>query len=171
MDLAAGPCRDVKEILISDALTNKNVVFDCYDHEANSIKFAKNLLPNSPNVNFFQKNVLRLCFTKNINQIIKEKYDFIYAVGLFEYLSNKICLRLIRNLKKLLNNNGIFAISNVRDKYSNPSVHYMEYVGDWNLIYRDDEEFKKIFIEAGFMEDGLNIQYEQQGIMQYITAS
>ena len=72
---------------------------------------------------------------------------------------------------ELLKTNGILAISNVRDKYSNPSVHFMEWVGDWNLRYRTDDEFKKLFIDAGFKDNELKIQYEQQGIMQYIFAS
>jgi len=47
----------------------------------------------------------------------------------------------------------------------------MEWAGDWNLVYRDEEEFKCIFKEAGFTDDQLKIQYEQQGIMQYMIAS
>ena len=77
---------------------------------------------------------------------------------------------MIENLKKLLKPKGVMAISNVRDKYSNPSVHYMEWMGDWNLIYRNDENFKQIFRDAGFTENNINIQYEQQGILQYIIA-
>ena len=46
----------------------------------------------------------------------------------------------------------------------------MEWVGDWNLIYRDDDSFRKIFIESGFKENELDFQYEQQGILQYIIA-
>lgn len=171
MDLAAGPGRDVKEILSSDELENKNIIFDCYDHEPKAIEFARDLLAGFTNINFFQKNALRLCTAKDVNQLIKEKYDFIYTAGLLDYLNDKICIRLIRNLRKLLNTNSVIIGTNVRDKYSNPSIHYMEWIADWNLFYRDDEEFKQIFIEAGFREDELTIRYEQQGIMQYIIAN
>lgn len=171
MDLAAGPGRDVKEILSSDELENKNIIFDCYDHEPKAIEFARDLLAGFTNINFFQKNALRLCTAKDINQLIKEKYDFIYTAGLLDYLNDKICIRLIRNMRKLLNTNGVIIGTNVRDKYSNPSIHYMEWIADWNLFYREDEEFKQIFIEAGFTEDELTIRYEQQGIMQYIIAN
>lgn len=171
MDLAAGPCRDVKEIFSADNISNKNIIFDCYDNEDKAIEFAKTLLARFHNVNFFKENALRIAFRKNINSIIDKKYDLIYSAGLFDYFSERIAVRIIHNLKKILNHNGIIFISNVRDKYSNPSVHFMEWVGDWNLVYRDDEEFKKIFIEAGFKQDELEIQYEQQGIMQYIIAS
>lgn len=61
-------------------------------------------------------------------------------------------------------------IATVRDKYSNPSVYFMEWVADWNLVYRDEKEFKRIFITAGFIDDKVKIKYEQQGIIQYIIA-
>ena len=63
--------------------------------------------------------------------------------GFFDYLNRKTSVNLLRNLRKLLKPEGRLFISNVRDKYSNPSVHFMEWVGDWNLVYREDDEFKK----------------------------
>lgn len=170
MDLASGPCRELKEILESGQARNKNVIFDCYDHEKKAIDFAKSTLDKFKNVNFIKENVLRLFIVNNITMNIKEKYDFIYSTGFFDYLSHRICVRVIKNLRKVLNDNGVLAVSNVRDKYSNPSMHYMEWAGDWNLVYRTDEEFKKIFLEAGFLEEELVFQYERQKILQYIIA-
>jgi len=171
MSLGSGPCRDIKEFISPDIPLNKNIIFDCYDSDERALKFAKSILSNYSNVNFIKQSVLRIAATKNINSMINKKYDFIYATGLFDYFNYKISVRIMQSLKKLLNINGILVISNVRDKYSNPSVHFMEWVGDWHLIYRNEGEFREIFIEAGFKEDELRTQYEQQGIMQYIIAS
>lgn len=171
MDLASGPCRDVKEILCSDSALCKNVIFDCYDADERAINYAKELLFSYPRVNFFKINAVKIALNKNINSIIDKRYDFIYSTGLFDYFSERVCIGLVGNLKKILNSDGVMAIANVKDKYSNPSVHYMEWAGDWNLVYRDEEEFKNIFIEAGFKKNELKIEYEQQGIIQYIIAS
>ena len=65
----------------------------------------------------------------------------------------------------------MIAISDVRDKFSNPSIYFMEWVADWNLIYREDDDFRAFFLEAGFSRDELEFRYEQQGIMQYVIAS
>ena len=171
MDLASGPCWELKEILSSDSALYANVIFDCYDHEDRAIEYAKNLLNGHYNINFIKENVVRIALKKDVSLLIDKKYDFIYATGLFDYFNGRVAIALVWNLKKLLKSNGILAISTMRDKYSNPSVHYMEWVADWNLVYRDEEEFKKIFLDAGFSEDELKIQYEQQGIMQYIIAT
>lgn len=171
MSLASGSCRELQEIFSLNGLLSKNATFDCYDNDDRAIEFAKSLLGNSPRVNFFKKNAVRLSLTKDVYSVIDNKYDFIYSAGLFDYFSDRIAVRLVKTLKKLLNPEGILAISNVRDRYSNPSVHFMEWAGDWNLVYREDEEFEKIFIEAGFTKDEIEIQYEQQGIMAYIVVS
>jgi excisionase family DNA binding protein len=171
MNFASGPCREALEILTAEELTNKNLIFDCYDHEKKAIEYAEKLLNGNQKVNFIKENALRIAATQDINQRIKEKYDMIYATGLFDYFSSKISIKLITNLSRLLNPNGVLVISSVRDKYSNPSVHYMEWVGDWRLIYRNEEEFKKLFIDSGFKEGDLRVRYEQQGIMQYIIAT
>jgi len=171
MDLACGPCREIREILSVDSCQFDNVVFDCYDNEEKALEFSAGKLSGVPNVNYIKANATRLAFKKDISVLIDKKYDLIYTTGLFDYFEERLAIRLVENLKKLLNPNGIIFISDVRDKYSNPSVHYMEWAGDWNLVYRDDESFKNIFLKAGFNENEIETCYEQQGILQYIKAS
>lgn len=171
MNLGSGCCREIGELFSSGKIANKNIIFDCYDNESEAIDYAKRLLSGIPNINFQRTNALKIAVTQKIDLLIRHKYDLIYSTGLFDYLNYKISTRIIANLKKLLNLEGILAVSNVRDKYSNPSVLYMQWVGDWNLTYRDDDEFRRIFIEAGFNDNELITLYEQQGIMQYIVAS
>ncbi len=170
MDLASGPCRDLKELFSSDKLLWEKTAFDCYDNDDKAIEFAQRLLENNNRVNFVRSNAARIALKKDITSLIDKKYDLIYSTGLFDYFEDKIAVRLIQNLKRLLNPGGVMAISTVRDKYSNPSVHFMEWAGDWNLIYRNEDEFSEIFLRAGFKKNELDIEYEQQGIMQYMIA-
>lgn len=171
MNLASGPCRELKEILSSEPDLCGNAIFDCYDHDDRAIEYAKKLLAGYPHINFIRENAMRIAFRKDVSQLINRKYDLIYSTGLFDYFSERVGIGIVTNLRKLLNSNGVLAISTMRDKYSNPSVHYMEWAADWNLVYRNEEEFMHIFLEAGFAEDELEIRYEQQGIMQYILAT
>ena len=84
---------------------------------------------NASGINFIKRTRVRIAFKKDIDCLIDEKYDFIYSTGLFDYFEEKIAIRLIQNLRKLLKPDGVLAISDVRDKYSNPSIHFMEWVG------------------------------------------
>lgn len=168
MNLASGPAREIKELLESDfsGLFSK-AIFDCYDYDSKAIEYAKKIVDNTSKVNFFQKNAIRLALKKDIKQELPAEYDLIYSAGLFDYLDERLAMRLIYNLKKVLKKNGIMIISNVRDKYSNSSAAWMEWVVDWYLIYRTEEEFKRIFLDAGISIKDLQIVPQQSKVMQY----
>jgi len=168
MDLGSGPCRDLKELLCANSGSFKKTIFDCYDNDKRALNFGKQILRKYKNVNFFQENAVRLALKKDITASMGKKYSCIFSAGLLDYFNEKIAIKLIRNLKKLLSPDGRMFVANMRDKYCSPSTFFLEWGGDWNLVYRGEEEFKKIFIDAGFKEDQIKIQYEQQGIMQYI---
>ncbi len=170
MDLASGPCREVKELHDEEGELYQNVTFDCYDNDTHSIQFASKLLKDLPRINFVHQNAARMAFKKDIESLIESRYDLIYSTGLFDYFEERLSTKLIGNLKKLLTPNGILVISNVRDKYSNPSVHFMEWVGEWPLVYCDDDSFRSYFLNAGFKKEELEFNYEQQGILQYVLA-
>lgn len=172
MDLASGPCRELHELFKGELQNCPDVTFDCYDQDENAWNYAKSLLQEDvQRVNFFKENVVRIALKKNIEAQMSQRYDLIYSTGLFDYLDKRIATRLVENLRKLLKPEGILAISDVREKYKNPSVHFMEWVGDWNLVYRPDEEFRQIFIDAGFSEKALSFGADQQGVLQYIIGA
>jgi SAM-dependent methyltransferase len=171
MNLASGPGRDIFELLMEQPLWAQSAMVDCFDFDQNAIDYAKDLLAqHGERVHFFQKNALRMALKKDIHQEIPYNYDVIYSTGLFDYLDAKLATRLISNLKKLLKPGGVLAISNYRDRHSNPSLYLMEWVAEWNLIYRTEDEFLRLFIEAGFKPEYLTLQFEEQKIMQYCLA-
>lgn len=170
LNVASGPCREVYELLKKGEFKDSNVVFHCVEQDPKAIEYAQGLLGGEPRVKFFQQNAVRLALSKDIHGSLEGEYDFIYSTGLFDYLDRRVSLRLAKNLKELLSPGGVLAVSDVRDKFSNPSVYYMEWVGDWNLVYRDDDDFRRIFLEAGFAPHSLACKYEQQGVMQYVLA-
>ncbi len=67
-----------------------------------------------------------------------ESYDLVYCAGLFDYLSQKVCKCLVELFVKLLAKNGLIVFTNVAS--TNPSIGWMEYVLEWNLVYRSDWE-------------------------------
>lgn len=168
MNLGSGPAREIKELLaVSINKLFLNVIFDCYDFDIHAIEYAKKLLDNTTNVNFFQKNVIRLALKRNIEEEIPYKYDLIYSTGLFDYLDEKIAIRLVSNLKNLIKQNGIIIVSNAEGKYNNSSAIWMEWIGEWYLIYRTEDELKQIFLNAGFSSKNIQILIQSNKVMQY----
>lgn len=171
MDLASGPVREIKELLESESAgLFKNVIFDCYDFDEGAIEYGQKLLNNYEKVNFYQKNAVRLALKKKIEDEISSKYDMIYSTGLFDYLDDRVSIRLVGNLRKLLSDDGVMIIANAADKYNNISAGWMEWVAEWYLIYRTEKEFREIFLCAGFPSANLQIIPQKSKIMQYCLA-
>jgi extracellular factor (EF) 3-hydroxypalmitic acid methyl ester biosynthesis protein len=86
---------------------------------------------------------------RSVHQIVKEglrmgdgekpTFEVIYCAGLFDYLSDRICRRLIEIFYDHLAPGGMLVTTNV--DISNPARHVMEYIMEWHLIYRDTESF------------------------------
>jgi SAM-dependent methyltransferase len=171
LDLASGPCTDVHEFLNELTSSKEHFMIDCLDHDPRAIEHAKKKLgANANKINFLQKNAIRLSVAKNIDAQLPEKYDLIFSTGLFDYLDKRVAWGLISNLKKKLQPGGLMVISNYRDKWSNPSRHFMEWGGDWELVYRTEEEFLELFRASGFLAKHLSLKFESQKIMQYCFA-
>lgn len=66
------------------------------------------------------------------------RYDCVYAAGLFDYLPQQTAQRLINAMFALLNPGGELLVTNFVPEI--PDVGYMECVMDWHLIYRTPEE-------------------------------
>ena len=67
-----------------------------------------------------------------------DSYDLVYCAGLFDYLSQKVCKKLVELFTKLLRPQGLVIVTNVAS--TNPCIGWMEYVVEWNLVYRNDWE-------------------------------
>lgn len=173
LDLASGPCTDIIEFLDCLGDDGKKIQMDCLEHDTNAIQYSQSKLKNknyNDQICFIQKNAIKVALTKNVAFHLPKKYDLIFSTGLFDYLDEKISGLLIHNLKNLLKANGLLIISNYRDKWSNPSRHFMEWGGDWELVYRTQDEFIKLFRNAGFGKHQLSLAYEPLKVMQYCFA-
>ncbi|MFH1800210.1 MAG: class I SAM-dependent methyltransferase [Candidatus Omnitrophota bacterium] len=173
LDLASGPCTDIMEFFEQTPAIPKDLMVVCLDHDQHAIDYAQKKIVSKnfqQQVRFLQKNAIKLALTKNIKNYISEKYDLIFSTGLFDYLDEKISTRLIHNLKELLAPHGMLIISNYRDKWSNASRHFMEWGGDWELVYRTEDDFLRLFLVAGFSKKQLSLECEPLKVMQYCFA-
>lgn len=76
------------------------------------------------------------------SNIEQENYDYIYCAGLFDYLSDKVCARLIEYFVQRLNTGGRILVTNVHT--SNPERNSMEHLLEWHLIYRNDQQLESV---------------------------
>lgn len=68
-----------------------------------------------------------------------EKFDLIYCAGLFDYLAADTSRALIELWRDSLSPGGLIVIGNMTD--TKPFRYFIEFVLDWQLIYRNSREF------------------------------
>ncbi|TBR73482.1 MAG: class I SAM-dependent methyltransferase [Burkholderiaceae bacterium] len=91
---------------------------------------------------------------ESVNQLLKRaskrddpfdpqtKFDFVYCAGLFDYLSDKVCARLVQYFVARTNPGGTVVVTNVHS--SNPQKNVMEHLLEWHLIYRDEMQLEGV---------------------------
>jgi len=93
-------------------------------------------------------------------------YDLIYCAGLFDYLSDRVCSRLIRLFNRWVRPGGLVLVTNVHP--DNDHRGAMEHLLEWYLIYRDEEQMvslsppdlrHRVYRDA----TGLNVFLEMRG--------
>ena len=149
-NLGCGPAKEVQNFLAEDPLSDHAdlLLLDFNDETLTSTTRVLEELRTR------HRRKTGLVFTKrSVHQILKESarkgagfeteaYDFVYCAGLFDYLSDRICRRLLEIFYDLLAPGGLLVATNVDD--SNPSRLWMEYVVEWHLVYRNSEQFLRI---------------------------
>ena len=97
---------------------------------------------------------------ESVNQLLKratsaqhleseERFDFVYCAGLFDYLTDKVCTRLVEYFMSRSRPGGRILVTNVHS--SNPERNWMEHFLEWYLIYRDEAGL------VGAMPTGLQV--------------
>ncbi len=82
-----------------------------------------------------------LVATKKLSKI--KEFDLVLAGGVFDYIDERKCNFIVRNVyNKMLKKEGIFGFTNIASP--NPYRYIMEYIMNWTLIERSEDEIKKI---------------------------
>jgi len=88
---------------------------------------------------------------KSVHQILKEatqpsvnsqKYDFVYCAGVFDYLSDRVCKRMMNIFYDILAPEGLLVATNV--DISNPERYGMDYLLEWHLVHRNAAQLQAL---------------------------
>lgn len=144
LSLAAGPCRELLELLRENRIS-KPLVFKCLDFEKSAldhinsqIKKIEPLKKQPLSIEYISSSIASLIRDKELKAGLGD-CGLIYAFGIFDYLSDRMASRLTKELFHLLAKRGkliIFNISSINDNYR----AYYELLGEWSMIHRTEEE-------------------------------
>jgi len=70
------------------------------------------------------------------------KFDFVYAAGLYDYLNDKVSVKLTQRCLDMLKPNGVFLFANFATDIMVDG--YMETFMNWALLLRSEEDMRRI---------------------------
>lgn len=145
--LGCGPANEIIDFIKNENVS-ADIIFNCIDAEPKAIeeisRKIQSFIPITKtnfNVNLFNYNILKYIKISRKDEMINNQ-NLIFAGGLFDYLVDKVAQRLIEAMFALLAKNGTIVITNFSK--SIPSRAYLELLGEWYLILRNEEDMLKL---------------------------
>lgn len=142
MNIGCGPAIEVRRFL-SDLPPGLTCDFTLMDFNGETLGYVKERLAEiepswrgRAQVHLLHESVHNLLKAQSGITERTGQFDLVYCSGLFDYLSDKICSRLLRLFYSWLAPDGVLFVTNMHT--SNPERRIMDLIMEWYLIYRDE---------------------------------
>ncbi len=153
-NLACGPAVEVERFLRNHGESDL-AEFDLLDFNLETLEYTSESLSQAC-MSAGRQTQLRF-FQRSVNQILRTaaqgggdgelgEYDIVYCAGLFDYLSQKVCQRLVDMFCRMAKPGGLVIVTNVAA--TNPRKACMEYLMEWNLIHRSVDQMNDLIPEG-----------------------
>lgn len=147
LSVACGPAYEVQDIITSpeDGMRYHYVLFDqdrrALKEAAENIVNREKALNIQLTVDYINESVRTMLANPNLEERLGQ-FNFVYSMGLFDYLTPPVAKAVIEKLFNLLTSDGTLIVGNYF--VANPGRFYMEYWLDWVLYHRTEEEFRQL---------------------------
>jgi extracellular factor (EF) 3-hydroxypalmitic acid methyl ester biosynthesis protein len=149
LDVACGGARYLREALatVPDAQATITLV----DQDPAALNFAR-----SASLRDYTDRVETICTPiKNLAPVLSgRKFDVAICSGLFDYLGDMEAALLVHGLAASLVSGGVLALTNFHPQDRSAAIK--DWGADWQLVFRDEEQVKRLFAPAG-LEPSLHL--------------
>ncbi|MCX7999034.1 MAG: class I SAM-dependent methyltransferase [Leptospiraceae bacterium] len=169
LSVACGPAWEIQDFFISSPY-KEYVKFYLLDQDEDALAEAKKRIGMIEKGRYlkqceFVHESVRTILKNRNPAIVIGKFDFIYSMGLYDYLAFAVAKVLTEKLYSMLKEGGILVIGNYHEK--NETRKYMEYVMDWVLYYRDEHDMLEL-TENLVAPSSVNIEFEDSGNQMFM---
>jgi extracellular factor (EF) 3-hydroxypalmitic acid methyl ester biosynthesis protein len=154
LNVGCGPAIEIRRFIEQHSRPDL-LSFTLLDFSAPTIEYTRSRIEEAcartgkkADVEFVQASVHEL-LKRSGNALVpleSKTFDLVYCAGLFDYLSDKVCSRLLRYFVARANPGSTVLVTNVHS--SNPQRVLMEHLLEWHLIYRDEAQLESLLPTA-----------------------
>lgn len=173
LNLGCGPAKEIHDFLAGSDLSSEADFLlldfneETLDHASRTLTAAKAAHRRDTGLSFLRRSV---------HQVLKDagrpgaepgaqRYDFVYCAGLFDYMSDRICRRLMNIFHEWLAPGGLLLATNV--DAAKPFRHSMEMLLEWHLNCRTRAQLETLLPESAAPETS-RITAEDTGVNVFI---
>ena len=162
MSMACGPAREIFDVFET---LDKPTKLKCtlVDMDLQALSFVDNVANEKGlrrRMDLTPENLIYLALGRRKLNIPPQ--DLVYSIGLIDYFSDDLVLRLINYTHSILKEGGRVILGNFHP--DNSTKAFMDWVLDWKLIHRTEEDMNRLFEKSAFGRPTSNIYYEPQRI-------
>lgn len=170
-NVGCGPAGEVQNYL-AQCEAASHAQFTLLDFNEETIQYTRRVLQASlrqhrrtTDIEFVKKSVVQLLKARPKEGEPAPQYDFVYCAGLYDYLPNSICRQLLDIFHDWVAPGGLVIVTNVDAQ--NPIRHWLEYVLEWHLIYRNAAQMLALRPRLASQED-VRIQSDVTGVNLFL---
>ncbi len=177
ISIGCGPAVEVQRFIRSNSFA-AHAEFHLLDFNAETLDYARSMIDaavrdsgRQTKVSYVHDSVhfLLKSATAMSRSDLSGHFDFVYCAGLFDYLSDKVCSRLLRLFFSWLVPEGTLIATNMHECAQNRYV--LEHLAEWYLIYRNEEQMLRLVPGLGLQrtftdETGINLCLEVRNVLR-----
>lgn len=172
-NLGCGPAEEVLRFM-QEHDSSDLIEFDLLDFNPETLEYTRERLDKA-RMGMARNTQIRY-IPRSVHQILKaaaqpggdpelQNYDVVYCAGLFDYLSQRVGKKLVEFFCSIAKPGGLVVVTNVAD--SNPRKGWMEYLMEWNLIYRGKEEMLDL-VPQGVPVKRVDVKADATGVNLFL---
>ncbi|WP_322102414.1 class I SAM-dependent methyltransferase [Paraburkholderia sp. J41] len=172
LNVGCGPAFEIQRFMREYAQPEL-LEFELVDFSEETLAFTKAAIEKAAAENGHEAKVQTV--HQSVHDLLKRRisndpsmreFDAVYCAGLFDYLSDKVCTRLLSYFAARTKPNGHLLVTNVHS--SNPEKFGMEHLLEWYLIYRDESGMQSL-LPANATEQKLYV--DETGVNVFAEAT
>ena len=172
-NLGCGPAQEIQQFMKTSAVSD-NVEFLLLDFNQQTLDYASRQLEDIRESSGRQTRIRAVL--KSVHQILREagkpggdlqrdSFQLVYCAGLFDYLSERVCKRLMNVFYEILAPGGLLFATNV--DASKPFRLCMEHLMEWHLICRDTD-MMEVLVPDQAPRENVRIRGEATGVNLFV---
>lgn len=172
LNFACGSCREVKEILCYLSDCRHNVKMTLVDYDAGALSYSRYILErynksSYVQLDFRQEDILKIIKMPQDYRKFFSGQDFIYSIGLVDYLPDRVLGKFIEFCVSILKLRGKLVITfKNREKY-NPIP--LDWFCDWHFVARNKEKAVSIVRNSiNGRQFNVKVDEEKSGITFFV---